>query len=631
MENSRSVARALPFVAIALLLGACASTSPVGITRVDTQTGYRVHSQNALSADRLSDASQTVLRRFGLLDRFDTDPAGVLTRLHTDVGASGEDDRLFALAELSLLYGMHTGDRARMLAAAIYSYALLFPGNGSAVTFHPSDPRVRLAYEIYNAGLAQGLMSPTAEHVQVEGGSHALPFGTLNLGVTDAALDWGGYRLEKFISTTTLETRGIRNRYRKPGLGASLAASLSPGKGLEEVAGARRIGPRMKVPVTLIMRVAEPRVSLAAGQVRGQLELHPAHEGSTVTIDGSVQPIEFDTSAALALQLEDNPLYDIELASFLRGGAVKRLLPENRAQDGIAILQPYRVGRIPLVLVHGTASSPARWAELINELQGDEAIMTRYQIWLFLYDSGNPIAFSAGRLRTALAATIDELDPQGKDQALRCMVVAGHSQGGLLTKLTVIDSGTRFWELLSTKPFDSIDVMPETRELLRQSVFFTPLPFVKRVIFIATPHHGALMAQGRIGAIAARLVRLPAGVVGQVGQAVAGSEEEALLAQVRRPANAVQNMNPRHRSIRALAAIPVATEVPAHSIIAVKGDGPFEDGNDGVVAYRSAHIEEAKSELIVRSKHSMQGNPQTIEEIRRILFEHSAVHADELR
>ena len=37
---------------------------------------------------------------------------------------------------------------------------------------------------------------------------------------------------------------------------------------------------------------------------------------------------------------------------------------------------------------------------------------------------------------------------------------------------------------------------------------------------------------------------------------------------------------------------------PAPAIIAVKGHGPVEDGNDGVLAYRSAHIDEAASELV---------------------------------
>jgi hypothetical protein len=83
-------------------------------------------------------------------------------------------------------------------------------------------------------------------------------------------------------------------------------------------------------------------------------------------------------------------------------------------------------------------------------------------------------------------------------------------------------------------------------------------------------------------------------------------------------------MNPNHPAIRTLASIPVDPNIPAHSIIAVKGDGPKEKGDDGVVAYRSAHIDEAVSELVVRWSHSVQGHPQAIEEVRRILLEHAA-------
>jgi transposase InsO family protein len=59
----------------------------------------------------------------------------------------------------------------------------------------------------------------------------------------------------------------------------------------------------------------------------------------------------------------------------------------------------------------------------------------------------------------------------------------------------------------------------------------------------------------------------------------------------------------------------------AHSIIAVQGDGPPEEGDDGVVKYSSAHIDGVASEKVVRSSHSTQGNPETIQEIKRILFE----------
>jgi len=40
-----------------------------------------------------------------------------------------------------------------------------------------------------------------------------------------------------------------------------------------------------------------------------------------------------------------------------------------------------------------------------------------------------------------------------------------------------------------------------------------------------------------------------------------------------------------------------------------------------VVAYSSAHLDSAASELIVHSSHSTQSEPPTIEEVRRILLE----------
>ena len=43
--------------------------------------------------------------------------------------------------------------------------------------------------------------------------------------------------------------------------------------------------------------------------------------------------------------------------------------------------------------------------------------------------------------------------------------------------------------------------------------------------------------------------------------------------------------------------------------------------------YSSAHITPVESELIVKSNHSTQGNPHTIEEVRRILRLHAGVKA----
>ena len=628
----------LGLAGLALIASGCAT--PVGVKPVDIQTAYRLHTESALSAGQPSEPSKTVLRRLGLLDQFDGAPGGVLAELHSGLHPTGDDDRLFALAELSFLHAERTGDRAYFLASAVYAWALLFPGDATSVPLQRSDPRLRLAYDLYNQAVAQGLTEPrhqdvtshdaptaTSEgsgEVRLEPGVRQLPFGTLQVTLDESGLSWGGYRLDQFVSTTTLEVQGLRNRYRRPGLGAPLAASLAPGQASANVIGAERLGPRTKVAVTALLHLEDARASLASGQVRGRLEVYAADQTSMVTVDGQAQPLEFDSTAALASTLDHSPLYEIEIAALMRGGTIARALPRDRTQDGLFMLRPYRPGKSPVVLVHGTASSPVRWAELINELGGDPQIREQFQIWVFIYDTGNPIGYSAGRLRAALTATVQQLDPEGKDPALRRMVVIGHSQGGLLTKMTAIDSGTQFWDRISKKAFEEIQVSPEIRALLQQSVFFTPLPFVERVVFVATPHRGAIMAGRRLGALAARLITMPVAVFGGLSEAVASTGDEKLVAALRRPPTAIDNMSPRNPALRILASISVPSRIPAHSIIAVKGDGPKEEGDDGVVTYQSAHIDEAVSELVVRWNHSCQGQPEVIEEIRRILLEHAA-------
>ena len=84
----------------------------------------------------------------------------------------------------------------------------------------------------------------------------------------------------------------------------------------------------------------------------------------------------------------------------------------------------------------------------------------------------------------------------------------------------------------------------------------------------------------------------------------------------------LDSMSPKNPVLLALADIPVAPAIKAHSIIPVKGDGDLQEGRDGVVAYTSAHVDYVESELVVRGPHSCQNMPATIEEVRRILHEH---------
>jgi len=614
---------------IGLFLSGC--TTPVSVKHVDIPTAYRIQTASAISSTQPSNASSIVLKQHGLQDRFETEPAMVLAELHKGLEPLGDEDQLFALAELSLLHAQQTNDRAYYLASAVYAWSLLYPGDGKGLQIPPTDPRFRLAYDIYNQAVAEGLAAPgdAEEHeVSLKAGNYKLPFGTLQVSLDESGMSWGGYPLDRFISTTALEVDGLRNRYHNSGIGVPLAASLAKTPLSEKkVAGSNRLGPNTKVPVTALLRFDNARASLNKDTIKGRIEVYAADQTSTVTIDGQKQPMEADSTAAFAYQLNDSPIYAMEIAGFFNSSVFDSdLIPKDRAQDGIFTLQPYRPGKIPVVLVHGTASSPARWAELINELNGDPKIRDRFQIWLFIYDSGRSIGYSAGRLRKALTNTVHELDPSGKDPALQQMVVIGHSQGGLLTKLTAIDSGTKFWDRISNKPFEQMKLSPEVRDFVHQSVFYKPLPFVKRVVFISTPQHGAMLAAYQfVTGLAAKLVRLPLTMVNTtalLAQIATASGDEKVAAMLSRPQTSIDNMNPNNPALQTLASIPVEPGIRAHSIIAVEGDGPKEEGDDGVVAYKSAHIDETVSEVVVHWSHSSQGRPEVIEEIKRILFEH---------
>ncbi len=296
------------------------------------------------------------------------------------------------------------------------------------------------------------------------------------------------------------------------------------------------------------------------------------------------------------------------------------MAPDDPWGVGLVMLQPYRSDRIPVVLVHGTASSPGRWAELVNELQGVPFLRENFQVWLFSYETGQPIGYSAGLLRESLQRAVDELDPEGRDPNLRRMVVAGHSQGGLLTKLTAVDSGGAFYR--SDVPFEELDLTEEERHVIGRSIFFEPLPFVERVIFIATPHRGSFLASFRLANPVNSLVRTPARVTRVLTNAIARNPDAFGAVVAEDMPTSVDNMTPGNWWLETLADLPIAEGIEAHSIIAVRGDGPKEEGNDGVVEYTSAHHPGVVSERIVRSSHSTQSNPFTIVEVARILISH---------
>lgn len=621
MSITRWVRRwAIALAIIALFASGCAT--PVGVSRLNEQAAHRKLNPNVLSAGKPSAYSTQILERTALGQRYKKEPEAVLAELNSGLGKPDERDRLFALAELSFAHAESSHHQSYFLASAAYAYAFLFPADPAEAP-GPYDPRLRLAVDLYNRGIALGLAKKDGKEVDLGERHLSLPFGSLSLTADAAGFNYAGSHLTKFVSLADLKVRGLRNIYRKAGIGAALSASVVPAS---NDAASRWIPPTAKVPITAFVRFDDPRRAMSDGRLHGTVELYDEDRTTAVRVGPYSVPLESDPSAALAYRLEGAPVWDFEIAGFRRGDFSSMGVGNYFDNTGgLFVLHPYHPNMIPVVLIHGTASSPARWAEMANELLGDPVIGSRYQIWGFIYNSGNPIALSAMRLRESLQAFRKDIDPEGKDSALDQMVVIGHSQGGLLTKMTVVDSGTRFWDGFSKVPFDEADLNPETRDQITRAVFVEPLPFVKRVIFIATPHRGSFLASNPIRKFANKFINLPGGLA-KAAVEVAQFREPSMLGTPLTIPTALDNMNPSNPFLKTLASLPIVAGVHVHSIIAVKGRGPIEDGNDGVVKYKSAHIDGVESELVVRSGHSTQGTPETIEEVRRILYEHAGVH-----
>jgi pimeloyl-ACP methyl ester carboxylesterase len=593
---------------LGLVATACAP--PIEARRVGAREARQVVASNALTTGKISRRTGNLLYDQDLVERYADDPAGALAALHASLVAGKlRPEDTVGISELAFQHAEHGGGQPYYLASALYAWAYLFPDDPKDIP-DEFNPRVRLACELYNRGLTQGLTR--GETVDLRAGSYPLPFGTLDLYLDPAELTWSGHQLWNFYPLADLEVTGFVTYYRWAGLGAPLGAAIVPEEKDRDL-----LARRARAPVTALLRPTDLSRELQGGRVQASLEVYPGHGEEMTKVDGRQVPLEAEPTAALALALAETQIWKWEFSGFLRGAGII----DKRAQ--LRSTRPYRPGLIPVVFVHGTTSSAFRWADLYNELDNDPRIHAHYQFWFFSYSTGNPIAYSAMLLRDSLEHAVEQLDPEGKDPALHRMVVIGHSQGGLLTKMTAVESGDAFWQNITRKPFERVSLSAANRDLLRRALFVHPLPFVRRVIFLATPHHGSYVAGSWIAHQAAKLVRAPFDVT-RLFTEFATLNKDALAAEgIRGTPTAVDNMTPGNPFVKTLASLPIAPGVAVNSIIPVKGDLPPQGQNDGVVEYDSAHIEGVESELVVvRQSHSCQSNPHTIAEVRRILLEH---------
>jgi pimeloyl-ACP methyl ester carboxylesterase len=602
-----------------VFLAGCAT--PVGVNKVSPRESYQDTYANPLNAGVLSDPSKYVLDRYDLLEKFDKEPAAVIAVLHEKALYDDRGDILYTLAECSYLYGSQLGDsyqeKEQKLAPDYFLLSVLYSvyfvkRERSSQRLNIFDRRARAAVDIYNFGMWQGFATGDTEGLVLEAGARKLPVGSISISLDTSQFPWELEEFGKFLPADQYAVRGVSVRNRTSGVGLPLIAVRKDAD--------KRVSGGQTVPVTAILRIQGGVAALSAGTARASLELYSTQDTSTAKMnDGIAIPLESDLTTPMAYTLEGSELFDLGLMSFLGR-------EPNKIPDGLYMTAPYRSGKIPVVFVHGTASNPVWWVKMFNTLRFDPLIREKYQFWYFVYTSNKIVASSAAELRDALRDKVASLDPQEKDPALQQMVVVGHSQGGLLTKFTAVDTGDILVRALTGKNLDALEMPEESKDRLRHLLVLKPLPFVKKVIFLSTPHRGSFQSKGWIRNLLRWLVTLPVTIVQNSMEYYDYMTDDVkkIMGGEKTFFTSVDGMSPDNPMLKALAEIPLAPGVQGHSIIAVQTDGDPKLGNDGVVEYSSAHLDGMASEFIVKSDHSSQLNPLAIDEVRRILVENLA-------
>ncbi|HEX6883593.1 MAG TPA: hypothetical protein VF530_09445 [Planctomycetota bacterium] len=602
---------ALSALVLGVLLGTACVPKLVG-TRPTTLEQARAEVEAcALSANRLSDLTRESLALFDLRPLYDQDPRAALRALHAAAVAEPSRALLFALAEGHYLLARRTGDRDAYLAAAVYAYLHLV-GDEDPEPPNPYDRRFHWAVELYNDGLLRALLERDGTFLP-RGGSRTLVTGRIDIGPvrSPGGLVPEGLRLEpadRFV------VEGLRLRLRDSGLGVPLIGSRP--RDARPTTAAYALPKHM--PVTAFLRLEGGLTDLEPG-LGARLELHSGYDDVEVRLGDLRVPLETDRSAALAHALDDRSIWNFSFSGLFEGQRAER-------QNRLILAQPYRRGRVPVVFVHGTFSSPAYWAEMFNTLWSDPLLRERAQVWFFQYATGNPVLYSAAELRDALRATRAELDPEESDEALQHMVVIGHSQGGLLLRVLVGSSAGSWSPLLAEAEASTPPPSPEDLTLLRRVLAFEPVPEIERAVFVCTPHRGSPLSESWYGRLTARLVSFPREVLSAVDSAVASLRKRGGPSG-RSDTSSIASMAPDSQFIELLARTPIAAGVTTHSIIAI-GDAAPDDpaavraASDGVVTYASAHLEGVASEDLVPGPHSCQEHTRTIQAVRRILREH---------
>lgn len=399
-----------------------------------------------------------------------------------------------------------------------------------------------------------------------------------------------------------VKVRGLISRVRLEGAGVPCVLSYPQGSSLfKGQPGIPPVG--LALPATATVTFPNGRPTLV---------FHDVFKSREATMSGHSVKLAADFSAPLALLISRSGNRSLDLRALL--------FPRSKLdRAGLFQLQPYDPNRIPVVFVHGLLARPETWARAANELMADPEIRKRYQFWFFLYPTGLPVWKSTTILRGELDR-FHSILKRDRRRTPHDIVLVGHSMGGLISSLLVREAGEKLWNQFFESRFDDLQLSAPAMATVRELIFFPSRKDISRVVFIATPHRGSRLAVNPVATVISRLILLPRLIESHDRQQLVRAVRADFRNLFAKPTNSIRFLEANSPLIRAIQELPLAREIPYHSIIGDRGRGDTPHSSDGVVPYWSSHLPNAVSEKIVPTDHGAHESPEAAAELRRILL-----------
>ena len=439
---------------------------------------------------------------------------------------------------------------------------------------------------------------------------------------------------EALLSTYNMNFSGLRSINRRDGFGAEFVTILKePTKAEEDKyivdpvhhKYSNGMNPNIHKPRYLAVSItAQPEGNESVDSIlhnpNFKLKVFDPYSTEKIDVSGKSYPLAANFSAPYGLWLAENNLGAAAYLSLIDRD--KRLTMPH-----LYMLEPYNPNKKVIVLVHGLASSPEAWIRLTNDIMGDNALREHYQVWQIFYSTNMPILESRFQINTIINQGFESIDQ--KSASAKDAVLIGHSMGGIIARLLVSDQNlsSNAQKMLKNRQFNRFKDDPVFNARLNiQSV-----PNFNRAIFISAPHRGTDYADRWFTRAARKVIKLPGAFLGALADSVdeKNLNPKKILKDI--DGGLIQN-GPSDLSHNSKFTQLTENVMPKKGMIYHSIMGNITNSNDpdimtdGIVPYRSSHLDGAVSEKIIKGGHSIQQTPEAVLELRRILKLHLTDH-----